>query len=140
MSFPPSTTFKAAPSKINSVFSAIRAYIPYRRQSDKIAIRPKKKRRRLQSSTNRAPLRLTVTYKFGYNVTNAIDSFFLLVKQTRNRNEAQKRKIEDFFNVVAPRGLMAEKHAKSAPYHIFYTTITSAPDTHKQPLSITFQG
>ncbi|KAJ0169792.1 hypothetical protein K1T71_014398 [Dendrolimus kikuchii] len=49
------------------------------------------------------------------------------------------RRVEDFLNVVLPKGKMAAKHASSAPYHIFYTTITACKDTHKQPYSITFQ-
>lgn len=49
------------------------------------------------------------------------------------------RRPEAFLKVVAPKGKMAEKHAKSAPYYLFYTTITSARETHNQPLSITFQ-
>ncbi|XP_049883288.1 probable tyrosyl-DNA phosphodiesterase [Pectinophora gossypiella] len=48
------------------------------------------------------------------------------------------RRAEDFLKVVRPRGKMAEKHAASAPYHIFYTTITDAKETHSQPYSITF--
>ncbi|XP_077292527.1 tyrosyl-DNA phosphodiesterase 1-like isoform X2 [Arctopsyche grandis] len=50
-----------------------------------------------------------------------------------------KRKIEDFFNVVAPKGRMKEKHERAAPYFMFFTTISSAPETHTHPLSITFQ-
>nr|XP_026499512.1 probable tyrosyl-DNA phosphodiesterase [Vanessa tameamea] len=46
---------------------------------------------------------------------------------------------EDFLKVVLPRGKMAAKHAASAPYYIFYTTITDAKQTHTQPYSITFQ-
>ncbi|XP_048485908.1 probable tyrosyl-DNA phosphodiesterase [Plutella xylostella] len=49
------------------------------------------------------------------------------------------RRIESFFKVVAPPGKMAAKHAASAPYHVFYTTITDARETHRQPYSITFQ-
>lgn len=49
------------------------------------------------------------------------------------------RRIEDFIDVVRPKGKMAAKHAASAPYHIFYTTITAAKETHTQPYSITFQ-
>ncbi|XP_045457203.1 probable tyrosyl-DNA phosphodiesterase [Melitaea cinxia] len=50
-----------------------------------------------------------------------------------------KKRAEDFLKVVLPRGNMAAKHAASAPYHVFYTTITDAPHTHHQPYSITFQ-
>ncbi|KAL0808371.1 hypothetical protein ABMA28_012853 [Loxostege sticticalis] len=48
------------------------------------------------------------------------------------------RRAEDFLKVVRPPGKMAAKHAASAPYHIFYTTITDARETHDQPYSITF--
>ncbi|VVC87049.1 unnamed protein product [Leptidea sinapis] len=39
--------------------------------------------------------------------------------------------------VVPPKGQMSEKHDRSAPFHIFYTTITDARETHSQPYSIT---
>ncbi|CAH2101303.1 unnamed protein product [Euphydryas editha] len=48
------------------------------------------------------------------------------------------KRAEDFLKVVIPRGGMAAKHAASAPYHIFYTTISDARETHRQPYSITF--
>ncbi|XP_059045014.1 probable tyrosyl-DNA phosphodiesterase [Achroia grisella] len=48
------------------------------------------------------------------------------------------RRAENFLKVVLPRGNMAAKHAVSAPYHIFYTTISDAKETHHQPYSITF--
>ncbi|XP_052754562.1 probable tyrosyl-DNA phosphodiesterase isoform X2 [Galleria mellonella] len=48
------------------------------------------------------------------------------------------RRPENFLKVVLPRGNMAAKHAASAPYHIFYTTISDAKETHNQPYSITF--
>ncbi|XP_026331667.1 probable tyrosyl-DNA phosphodiesterase [Hyposmocoma kahamanoa] len=51
---------------------------------------------------------------------------------------APTRRAEDYLKVVRPRGKMAEKHAASAPYHIFYTTINDAKETHSQPYSITF--
>lgn len=49
------------------------------------------------------------------------------------------RRPEDFLSVVLPKGKMAAKHAASAPYYIFYTTIKDAKETHTQPYSITFQ-
>ncbi|XP_045505821.1 probable tyrosyl-DNA phosphodiesterase isoform X2 [Colias croceus] len=49
------------------------------------------------------------------------------------------RKYQDYFKVIPPKGKMAAKHEASAPYHIFYTTITDAKETHSQPYSITFQ-
>ncbi|CAK1550214.1 unnamed protein product [Leptosia nina] len=49
------------------------------------------------------------------------------------------RKYSDYFKVVPPKNKMAEKHDASAPYYIFYTTITDAKETHAQPYSITFQ-
>ncbi|CAK1587887.1 unnamed protein product [Parnassius mnemosyne] len=48
------------------------------------------------------------------------------------------RRPEQFLKVVLPSGGMAAKHAASAPYHIFYTTITDSRETHKMPYSITF--
>ncbi|XP_028170925.1 probable tyrosyl-DNA phosphodiesterase isoform X2 [Ostrinia furnacalis] len=51
---------------------------------------------------------------------------------------APARSADEFLKVVRPRGKMADKHAASAPYHIFYTAITDAKETHDQPYSITF--
>ncbi|XP_060809336.1 probable tyrosyl-DNA phosphodiesterase isoform X2 [Amyelois transitella] len=48
------------------------------------------------------------------------------------------RRPESFLKVVLPKGNMLAKHAASAPYHIFYTTIADAKETHSQPYSITF--
>ncbi|KAL4714778.1 hypothetical protein ACJJTC_002637 [Scirpophaga incertulas] len=48
------------------------------------------------------------------------------------------RKAESFLRVVRPQGKMAAKHAASAPYHVFYTTISDSRETHDQPYSITF--
>ncbi|KPI99266.1 putative tyrosyl-DNA phosphodiesterase [Papilio xuthus] len=48
------------------------------------------------------------------------------------------RRPEQFLKVVIPPGGMAAKHAASAPYHIFYTTITDSKETHRQTNSITF--
>ncbi|KAI5637174.1 tyrosyl-DNA phosphodiesterase domain-containing protein [Phthorimaea operculella] len=48
------------------------------------------------------------------------------------------RRAEEYLKVVNPRGKMADKHKNSAPYHIFYTTITDARETHSQPYSVTF--
>lgn len=47
--------------------------------------------------------------------------------------------MKQFLPVILPRGRMAEKLANAAPYNIFLTTITAAPETHKDPLSVTFQ-
>lgn len=44
-----------------------------------------------------------------------------------------------FLPVNVPRGRMAQKLKDSAPYNIFLTTISSAPETHNEPLSVTFQ-
>ncbi|XP_053601935.1 probable tyrosyl-DNA phosphodiesterase [Plodia interpunctella] len=48
------------------------------------------------------------------------------------------RRPESFLKVVLPKGNMLAKHAASAPYHIFYTTISDESRTHSQPYSITF--
>lgn len=47
--------------------------------------------------------------------------------------------IKDYFPVVVPKGEMAEKLEKAAPYNFFLTAITAKPETHSEPLSITFQ-
>lgn len=44
-----------------------------------------------------------------------------------------------FLPVIVPPGGMAEKLRRSAPYNIFLTTVTAAPETHNEPLSVTFQ-
>ncbi|XP_055535564.1 probable tyrosyl-DNA phosphodiesterase isoform X1 [Wyeomyia smithii] len=49
------------------------------------------------------------------------------------------RNIHDYYPVVLPRGQMAKKLENAAPYNFFLTTITDAPITHKESLSITFQ-
>lgn len=50
-----------------------------------------------------------------------------------------QHKIEDYIQVVVPRGQMAKKLKKAHPYNIFMTAITSSPATHHEPLSVTFQ-
>lgn len=46
--------------------------------------------------------------------------------------------LKRFIPVVVPRGQMAEKLRKAAPYNIFLTTVTSSSATHSDPLSVTF--
>lgn len=58
----------------------------------------------------------------------------------REYTDEQLEKLrQKFLPVNVPRGGMAEKLRKSAPYNIFLTTISSAPETHNEPLSVTFQ-
>lgn len=40
--------------------------------------------------------------------------------------------------VVLPKGRMAQKLKDAAPYNVFLTTVTAAPETHSDPLSVTF--
>lgn len=47
--------------------------------------------------------------------------------------------IHDFIQVVLPKGKMAEKLAHARPYNYFLTAITSSLETHREPLTITFQ-
>lgn len=49
------------------------------------------------------------------------------------------RNIHDYIKVVLPRGKMADKLERSAPYNYFLTAITSSPATHVESESITFQ-
>lgn len=49
-----------------------------------------------------------------------------------------KPELKRFIPVVLPRGQMAEKLRKAAPYSIFLTTVASASATHSDPLSVTF--
>lgn len=50
-----------------------------------------------------------------------------------------KVNIHDYIKVVNQKGKMAEKLAAAKPYNYFLTCITSSPQTHSEPLSITFQ-
>lgn len=57
-------------------------------------------------------------------------------------NPAKEEQLEAamhrFLPVILPKGRMAEK-LKASPYNMFLTTVTAAPETHSDPLSITFQ-
>lgn len=44
-----------------------------------------------------------------------------------------------YLKVVTPKGQMAEKLKKASPYNVFLTTVTSAIETHSDPLSVSFQ-
>lgn len=48
-------------------------------------------------------------------------------------------RIQDYIQVVLPKGKMAQKLANAHPYNYFLTAITSSPQTHTEPLSITLQ-
>lgn len=58
-------------------------------------------------------------------------------------NPAKEKQLEaamsQFLPVILPRGQMADKLKNAAPYNIFLTTVTAAPETHSDPLSVTFQ-
>lgn len=60
-------------------------------------------------------------------------------QKPRISDEQLEAKMREFLPVVLPRGRMAEKLKNAAPYNIFLTTITAAPKTHNDPLSVTFQ-
>ncbi|XP_061725715.1 probable tyrosyl-DNA phosphodiesterase [Cydia pomonella] len=69
----------------------------------------------------------------GNNITDSVK-----VKDDYRPIVPPSRRATEYLTVVRPAGGMAAKHAASAPYHIFYTTIASAKETHSQPYSITF--
>lgn len=48
--------------------------------------------------------------------------------------------IHQYISVVNPKGQMQKKLDRAAPYNLFLTTITDSKQTHREPLSITFQG
>lgn len=48
-------------------------------------------------------------------------------------------KMHEYLSVILPRGQMADKLKKAAPYNVFLTTVAAAPETHSDPLSVTFQ-
>lgn len=50
------------------------------------------------------------------------------------------RDIHQYIAVVNPKGQMQKKLDQAAPYNFFLTTITDCKQTHREPLSITFQG
>ncbi len=50
------------------------------------------------------------------------------------------RDIHQYIAVVNPKGQMKMKLDQAAPYNFFLTTITDSTPTHREPLSITFQG
>lgn len=55
-------------------------------------------------------------------------------------NEEHLKKCKEFFvPVPMPKGKMAEKLSKAAPYNMFLTAVTDSPETHLDPLSVTFQ-
>lgn len=47
--------------------------------------------------------------------------------------------VQDHIKVIRPKGKMAEKLMEARPYNYFLTCVTSSPQTHNEPLSITFQ-
>lgn len=47
---------------------------------------------------------------------------------------------DEIITVPRPKGEMANKLTKSAPYNFFLTTVTDSEPTHDEPLSVTFQG
>lgn len=50
-----------------------------------------------------------------------------------------ERKIEDYIDVVYPKGQAIKKFEASEPYNFFLTAIVDSPPTHKEQLSITMQ-
>lgn len=61
-------------------------------------------------------------------------------KPTLSSTTKITRDIHQFISVVNPKGQMQKKLDEAAPYNFFLTTITDSKQTHKEPLSITFQG
>ena len=58
---------------------------------------------------------------------------------TPKADEALMNKLKDCLGVLLPKGKMAEKLKKAAPYNFFLTTVKDSKDTHGDPLSITMQ-
>uniref|UniRef100_A0A8D8DI93 Probable tyrosyl-DNA phosphodiesterase n=1 Tax=Culex pipiens TaxID=7175 RepID=A0A8D8DI93_CULPI len=123
-SSPPKTkspaTPSGAPSKGNAVadlFAERRARMAKQQQEQKKAEVPPPAQQSSSSSQPRKP-----TPQTGVSLKKVIP-----------------RNIHDYYPVVAPKGKMAAKLAAAAPYNMFFTTITDAPVTHREPLSVTFQ-
>lgn len=61
----------------------------------------------------------------------------------RSFNPTKEEQLEEvkhhFLPVILPKGQMADKLKEAAPYNFFLTTVTAAPETHSDPLSVTFQ-
>lgn len=60
--------------------------------------------------------------------------------QSKSSPSKITKNINEYISVVNPKGLMAAKLEAAAPYNYFLTTITDSKPTHREPLSITFQG
>lgn len=56
-----------------------------------------------------------------------------------NNDQKLEEAMKQFLPVILPKGRMAEKLKNAAPYNMFLTTVTAAPETHSDPLSVTFQ-
>lgn len=118
-SSPPKTKSPATPSKGNAVadlFAERRARMAKQQQEQKKAEAPPSA---TPSSSSQPP---KPTPQTGLSLKKVIP-----------------RNIHDYYPVVAPKGKMAAKLAAAAPYNMFFTTITDAPVTHREPLSVTFQ-
>lgn len=50
-----------------------------------------------------------------------------------------ERRIEDYIDVLYPKGEAIKKYEASNPYNFFLTAIVDSPETHKETLSITMQ-
>ena len=55
-----------------------------------------------------------------------------------NNEEKLEEAMKRFLPVILPRGQMATKLMAASPYNVFLTTVTKAPETHSDPLSVTF--
>ncbi|XP_041968692.1 probable tyrosyl-DNA phosphodiesterase [Aricia agestis] len=97
------------------------------------------------SSTVSATASSTVSATASTNASAALPATVSTTQLATSRDSDYKpivpptRRIQEYFKVVRPPGGMAAKHDASAPYHVFYTTITDSRETHGQPYSITFQ-
>jgi tyrosyl-DNA phosphodiesterase 1 len=53
-------------------------------------------------------------------------------------DEALEAAMKKYLPVIMPKGKMAQKLKDAAPYNMFLTTVTDSPQTHTDPLSVTF--
>lgn len=70
---------------------------------------------------------------------NSVKAASTSTSEASTSQKKPKVNIHDYIKVVNPKGKMAEKLAAAKPYNYFLTCITSSPQTHSEPLSITFQ-
>lgn len=102
---------------------------------------PSTKRNKMDQPTTSSPsiLETTSNSNFG-NVNMQSNKDAKSLPSTSQRDSALKIDIHKYLKVVPEKGQMERKLTAAHPYNYFLTCISSSPPTHKEPLSVTFQG